>query len=177
MPGQLTIPKSSRLSLVGGIFKATFNAPTIGKYDFTNLKNAGGNFVNRGVPLGLVLNPTSIYFVNKLSFSMSIDEGVFLSSIDTTTPDTIPNVNFRPPPENINIYNYPLRLLNYFDNRDIDSFFIVSNAKDILAADFRAVLNQTADLVGIGTVYAQVSICIYEINDYDFKSQFTSSIK
>jgi hypothetical protein len=162
------IPRSSRLFLIGGTFKAVLNDPTIGKYDFTNYK-VGGDRVNVAVPLGLAMVPKYLYFFNKINFSLSIDEGTFLTAIEA---GTVPTLSVKDSSTNKIIFGSPFRLFRYFDGNDIDSFHYNLNSKGSFIADFQCLLSQVADLVGIQTILAQVSFSVYEIIDIEYINNF-----
>ena len=158
------IPKSAKLAVIGGLFKAELNNPTIGKYDFINYK-VGGNRFNALVDLGLAMNPNYLYFFHQMNFSLSIDEGTFLNAIE---PGTVPELSIKDSSSRKSIFKSPFRLFRYFENSAVDSFHLNSNANARLIADFQCVLTQVADLVGVLNVYAQVSLSVYEITDNSF---------
>jgi hypothetical protein len=168
-----TIPKNSRLSVVGGIFKGVFNSPSAGKYDFTNYTVAGtrGNY---SVPLGLNLRPNYLYFFHQLNFSLSIDEGTYLTAIDS---GTVPTLTIKDSTTNKTIFNQPFRMFRYFENAAIDTFHYNLNLNDELIADFQCILNQVAEIVGVGTIYAQASLSIYEIMDHKYIEEFKKESK
>lgn len=164
----LNIPRSSRLSLLGGIFKGVLGNPTVGKYDFTNYKE-GGNRFNVAVPLGLPMNPKYLYFFHELNFSLNIDEGTFLTAIEA---GTVPTLSVKDSTTNKILFGSPFRLFRYFEGNAIDSFHYNLNSAGIFIADFQCLLNQIADLQGIQTVLAQVSFSIYEITDITYINEY-----
>jgi hypothetical protein len=167
-----TIPKGSKLVIVGGIFKAVFGNPTIGKYDFTNYKT-GGNRFNVAVPLGLYMNPNYLYFFHQMNFSLSIDEADFLTAIE---PATVPTMTIRDSTTRKNIFHAPFRLFRYFENAAVDSYHFNLNANAILNADFQAVLFQVPNIIGITDLYAQVSFSVYEIADESFIREYKREV-
>jgi hypothetical protein len=170
---QNTIPRSSKLYIAGGVFKATLNNPTIGKYDFTNLK-VGGNRVNVSVPLGLAMNPNYLYFFHQMNFSLSIAESDFLQAIEAGSVPELAikdNTNFR------NIFHAPFRLFRYFENAAVDSFHLNLNANAVLIADFQSNLNLIASLVGITDIYAQVAFSIYEITENKYIKDYKREVQ
>lgn len=162
------IPRSSRLFLIGGKFKAVLNDPTIGKYDFTNYK-VGGDRVNVAVPLGLAMVPKYLYFFNKINFSLSIDEGTFLTAIEA---GTVPTLSVKDFSTNKIIFGSPFRLFRYFDGNDIDSFHYNINSTGNFIGDFQCLLNQVPDLVGVQNIIAQVSFSVYEIINIKYINDF-----
>jgi len=158
------IPKTSKLCVIGGIFKSSFGVPTVARYDFTKNLTAG-NRTNVAVSLGLAMNPSYLYFFHQINFSMSIDEGTFLQAIET---GTVPELSIKDSTSRKNIFNQPVRLFRYFENAAIDSYHLNLNANTELIADFQAVLIQVADLVGVADIFAQVSLSVYEITEEEF---------
>lgn len=167
------IPKSARLAVVGGIFKAVLNNPTIGKYDFTNYAPAGSRY-NVAIPLGLGLNPNYLYFFHQMGFSLSCDEGTFLSAIE---PDTVPEIKIRDSTTNKSIFHAPFRLSRYFENSAVDQFFFNMNSNAVLIADFQAILQVVPALIGVSDLYGQVSFSIYEITDQRYISEYKKEAK
>jgi hypothetical protein len=166
-----TIPDSSRLMIVGGVFSADYNDPTIGRYNFTDIKT-GGNYRNRGVNLGIELNPGSLYYADKLSFSANIDESDFLETIDLSSTENIPKFYMRTAIDLKSVYAYSSRIFKYYENFEIGQYFFNQNVKNYLVADFSAVLKQNANMVGVGTIFAQLSLSIYEIVDTNFIGKY-----
>jgi hypothetical protein len=162
------IPKKSHLSVIGGLFRAVLNNPTAGKYDFTNYAPVAARY-NVAVDLGLAMNPDYLYFFSQMSFSLSMGEGVFMSAIDA---GTVPTLTVRDSSTMKNIFHAPFRLFRYFENAGVDSYHFNANRTARLIADFQAVLVQTADLVGVSDVYAQVTFAVYEIIDPSFIANY-----
>jgi hypothetical protein len=155
------IPKSAKLSVIGGIFSADLGNPNAGEYDFIQLGITGGR-TNVTVPLGMSMSPSYLYFFHKMNFSLSIDESVFLQAIK---PGTIPELTIRDSSNGKDLFYAPMRLFRYLENQAIDSFHFNLNSNASFIGDFQAVLVQVADLVGVQTIYAQVSLDVYEITD------------
>jgi hypothetical protein len=162
------IPQSSKLCIIGGVFKSTFGNPTVGMYDFTNYK-VGGNRFNVAVDLGSALNPNYLYFFHQMNFSLSIDEGIYLRSIN---PATVPELSIRDSSNRKNIFHAPFRMFRYFENAAVDSFHFNLNSNAALIADFQAVLIQVAETVGVADIFAQVSFSLYEIKDNDYINNY-----
>lgn len=168
MPLNNKIPQNSKLAIIGGVFKGVLGSPSPGKYDFINYSVAGV-LQNNAVELGLRMRPNFLYFFHQIQFSMSIPEGDFLAAID---PGTVPTLTVRESTTRNNIFYAPFRLFRYFENGAADSFHFNLNENASIIADFQAVLSQTAALIGIDTVYAQVSFSVYEITDKKFIEEF-----
>jgi hypothetical protein len=168
MPLNSIIPKNSHLSVIGGLFKAVLNVPTIGKYDFINYAPAGSRF-NVAVDLGLAMNPNYLYYFHQMSFSFSFGEEIYLSAID---PGTVPALTIRDSSTSKNIFHAPFRMLKYFENAAVDSFHFNLNTNAHMIADFQAVLVQVPAIIGITDIFAQVSFMVYEISDPSFKEKY-----
>jgi hypothetical protein len=166
------IPRSSKLCIAGGIFKATINNPTLGKFDFTNIKVAG-NRLNVAVPLGLAMNPNYLYFFHQVNFSLSIDEADFLQAIDA---GTVPELSIKDSTTRKNIFHAPFRLFRYFENAAVDSYHLNLNANAELIADFQSLLVMIAPLVGVSDIYAQVAFSIYEITEEKFIKNYKREV-
>lgn len=162
------IPDGSRLMIVGGVFSADFNNPTIGRYDFTESLTAGGDYRNRKVNLGIELNPGSLYYADKLSFNCNIAESDFLETIDLSSQENIPKFYMRTSVDLKSVYAYSSRIFKFYENFEIGQYFFNSNVKNYLLADFGAKFKQNANMVGVATMFAQLSMSIYEIVDTDF---------
>lgn len=158
------IPKSSECAVIGGIFKATFNAPTIGYYDFTNYPTVITKS-NNAVSLGLDMNPNYLYYFHQFNFSISTDESIFLSAI---APGTFPEFKIRDSITKKQLFHHTFRLIKYYSNAAIDFFYYNLNSNTSMVGDFQALLTQPASLVGISALYAQISFTVYEITDVKF---------
>jgi hypothetical protein len=172
MPLNIKIPDDSDLAIVGGVFKAVLNNPTVGKWDFTNYK-VGGTRFNYGVPLGLAFEPNYLYFFHQFNFSLTIDEATYLTAL---TPGAVPLLSVKDTSTQKNIFHAPLRVFRYFENSAIDSFHYSANKNAELTADFQCVLDQVADLVGITTIFAQVSMSVYQIKNQKFIKAYESQV-
>lgn len=170
MPLNVAIPKKSDLSVVGSIFHGVLNNPAIGSYDFT-MYAPGGTRANVAVDTGLPMNPNFLYFFHQMNFSLSIDEQVYLRTIRA---GTVPELILRDSITMKSIFHQPFRMIQYFENAAIDSYYLNINAQARLVCDFNGILDQIVpELVGVNDIYAQVSLSIYEITDRDFINLYT----
>ena len=135
-----TIPKSSRFIQVDIDFLSTFNDPTLGKYNFDIP-------ANRGVVLLEPVNRTSVYLIDRYSFSATIPDGTYLEAVETT-----PTAQLRKRIDGIPIYQKPIPCINYIDNAEALAYFwsfesaIDQAQQDAVIIDFRGILGQPADL-------------------------------
>lgn len=157
-----TIPPSSKFVQVDQIFLATFNNPTLNKYDFNIPAN-----INR--VLLDPMTPTSIYIIDRISFSAQIAEGTYLEAIDVTpTAQLTLRIN------GMQIYYKPIPCINYIDNAECQCYFWSKvSAKDLTMQDalcvtFRGILNQVAAMAGLLTIRCLLSLSLYEIVDRNF---------
>jgi hypothetical protein len=144
--------------------------PTPGLYDFTNFKNADGGKFNFAVDFGLNMSPNYLYFFHQLNFSMSIEEGAYLNAIE---PDTVPILKVKDSSSNTPLIHYPLRMFRFFESTAIDCFYKNANTNARITGEFQCRLQDTADLVGLDDIYAQVSISVYEITDNDYIAKYS----
>lgn len=145
-------------------FTATFNAPLVGGYDW----NVAGN---TGVPFQLI-RKNQLYLIERYSFSATIAEGDFFQAVTT-----VPTLSVRIPREtDKQIYPTPIPLVNYVDGLET-LIYAFSNEDQQLEATFRGQLNQTAPLVGVPTITAQVQFNIYEVKNKDWIENFLGRTK
>jgi hypothetical protein len=162
------IPASSKLYIAGGVFVSSLNNPTIGFYDFTNRLTAG-NRDNVAVALGMAMSPNYLYYFHQMNFSLSIDESAFLAAIKAGTN---PELKIKDSSNQSALFPRPFRLFRYYENAALDSFHLNTNQNASMIADFQGLLAQTADLVGITDIYAQVSFSVYEITSQAFIKKY-----
>ena len=145
-----TIPKDSRFIQSVNLFTATFNNPALGQYSFNIAANIG--------QIVFPITKTSIFFLERYSFSTTMAEGVYLENVAT-----LPVFRLRRQSDGLVIYKRPLPCVNYIDNAEAICFFNSDNENDNLLCDFTGILNQSAALVGVNTVTAQITLNLYEI--------------
>jgi len=138
-------------------FAAAFNVPTPGQYDFgTPVVPIAAN-VQIAIP---VLNPNYVYMIDRVSFSASIDEGVYLESIAVTPEIRLYLQNTTYP-----LYARGLPGVNYKDNLEWRYWFWTGKKNDALIVRLTGSLNQVAATVGVATIFANLSMVIYEENN------------
>jgi len=134
-------------------FAANFNVPTVGQYDYGIAANVDQVVIGS-------LNPNFVYIIDRVSFSASIPEGVYLESVNT-----VPTARLRFRNTDYGIYPRPLPGVNYKDNLEWRFFFWTEKKNDALLVTFDGALNQVAATVGVPTIYANLSFVIYEENN------------
>ncbi len=155
----IAIPVSAQVIPTVNRFTATFNAPTINRYDF-------------GIPANtdqaiLTTENRSIYIMEQIAFSMDIAEADFENSINI-----VPRIRFTRAGPNTQIFQAPLPFANYFDGLNIFMFFYSAIGGDVLQGTFTGLLNQIPATVGKLTITANVQLQIYKINDTDWIKKF-----
>jgi hypothetical protein len=136
-------------------FAADFNNPTAGEYDF-GIEAAP---LPANIQPVLKLNKAHVYLIDRVSFSASIDEGVYLRSI---IPGRTPEARLYFQTPNRTVYSKPFPCINYKDNLEWRFWFWSPLQGDTLQVRFFGSLDQVAETVGVDTIYAQLSLVIYE---------------
>jgi hypothetical protein len=145
-------------------FTATFNNPTLNKYDFEIAGNTDQPF--------LPVKKQHLYLFDKISFSGSMDEGVFLKAVDTAAGVPSTKISIRIPSQlNKLIYRDKIPIINYIDNSDVQ-FYAYAEQDDTLTVSMEGVLSQVAELAGELTIYLQLTCNVYEIRNIDWIDNF-----
>jgi len=155
----LVIPRDSIFRPVVNLFTATFNTPTLGKY-------------NWGVPANqkqevLKINYQNLFYISTMNFSATVPESAFLENIEIT-----PKVQFVMDQNNESMYGGAYPLVKYLHDNDISAFFWSRQADDILTATFTGQLGQNASMIAFSSVIAVLALNTYEITDKAFIEKF-----
>lgn len=145
------IPKNSRPIQTESIFTATFNVPTLARYDFGIPANVGV-FAHR-------TNKQSVYYLDRTNFSLDIGEALFKEAIDVS-----PKVRVVSQETGTQKFQSVIPFINYVDNLAYTYFYTEPNGRDIQLTLFGS-LTQPVGLVGRVTVRALVQLNVYEIVD------------
>lgn len=159
----IKLPITARPTLTSNIFTATWNNPTVNKYDFTNVAANQNQTV-------LVMTGASIYIIERANFSMTIPEGVFQESIDSAA--SVPQMVFTSLKTNQQIFPRPQPFINYVDNLELLLFVPSNQSEDEIQVGFECVLDQVAATVGIVTIKAFLQLNIYEVQNTDWVRRF-----
>ncbi len=138
-------------------FQATFNNPTPGEYDFGTPAAPLAVNIQDAIP---VLNPNYVYMIDRVSFSASIDEGVYLRSVTVTPEIRLFFANTSYP-----LYARGMPGVNYKDNLEWRYWFWTGKKNDRLVVRLTGSLLQVAETVGVPIIYANLSMVIYEENN------------
>jgi len=153
------IPHSARFIPTTNIFTATFNAPTVGAYNFGIAANAN-QVVTR-------LLPGSVYLIDRISIGGDISEGSFLDAIET-----LPQLTLRKSQTKEIVYEKSLPIVQYIDDQDVIAWVETKKSDEDLTVDLTGLLDQTADLVGEVDIKIFVSYSIYAIESSVFEFWF-----
>lgn len=154
----IAIPVSAQVYQTKTVFSATFNTPTINRYDFNSL-------ANRNVDI-LTLKSRAIYIIERTNFSMNISEENFQDSIVTA-----PAISIKREVPNQQIYETPFEFVNYVDNLEMYAFFGSGQNEDKLQGTMTGVLQQTPTFTKM-VVNAFLQFNIYKINSQEWIAKF-----
>lgn len=162
----IKLPVTARPTLTSNIFTSTWNVPTIGRYDFTNVLGNQNQLV-------LSMTGSSIYIIERVCFSTSLDEGKFQESIDSAI--SVPQLLFRTQKTERQIYDRPLPFINYVDNLELLLYVPGNQSRDEIIVTFQCVLNQIPATVSTVTIKAFLQLNIYEVQNTDWIRRFYHS--
>lgn len=138
--------------VTGNSFTATFNLPTVGLFDFEIAANENIKILD--------MVPTSLYFIERISFGTNMGSEAYNESIVT-----IPNIQF------LTLKTLKPALLNtqpfvvYFNNFETIAVVSTKQDPDELLGTFRGQLKQVAATAGWPSVTANISFNIYEVQN------------
>lgn len=160
------ISKGAKFIQTVNFFQATYNNPTPGRYDFGVNANTRQNVIG--------INKDSLYFIDRINFSCTLPESEYLSVIDTT-----PEIQLFYGQRGGPVYVKPLPVVNFIDNQETNTYFQnfgQDNFSDtFLTVSMRGTLNQSAALVGVTEIKAQLSFNIYEVTEQEFIRAFNNA--
>lgn len=154
------IPQQARFIPTSTVFSAPFNVTIPGKYDFT------GTVANQNVSV-LTFQPNTVYLIERMSAGGNITEGQFLESIST-----FPSLYVKKQLGNRVVYEKPIPIANYFDGQEAAAYVISDKGGDQLLLTFEGVLNQLPSMIGIATVYIQISLNVFAIDSNFWNNSF-----
>lgn len=143
-----------------------FSAPFVGGfYDF----GAAGN-TNTDLLL-IKLSPSSVYVMERINFFANVKDSDWLEGMDTeaTFPNFVCSFKFN---KSTSVWPEPVRCVNYIDNEEQVVFFRTSRRDEQLLITFSGRVKQTAGMVGINPLLAQVNFTIYEVTDSEWVKKF-----
>lgn len=144
-------------------FTATFNVPTVNRYDF-------GIAANTNVPF-LPSRRNHLFLFERYSFSATVAEAEFFQATQPATT-TIPLLSIRIPSQNNRqIHPDPIPLINYVDGLEA-VMWAHSLQDENFTATFTGSLAQTAGMGAPATITAQVQFNVYEVSNKDWIENF-----
>jgi len=159
----IKLPISARPTLTSNIFTATWNNPTLNRYDFTNVAGNQDQTVIR-------MTGASVYVIERVNFSATIPEGVFQESIDSAI--SVPQLIFKTDKTDSPIFDRPQPFINFVDNLEMLLFVPGDQSDDEIQVTFQCVLNQVPATVGIVTIKAFLQLNVYEVENTDWTRRF-----
>lgn len=152
------LPRRIRYVPASGIFTATFNVPTVGKYDYNG----------QVVTLAQRLLPNSVYLIDSLSIAGTVSSEDFLSAIDQ-----IPQLTIVKTLNDENIFDGPIQIHSFSTDRQIVHFYKTGHNNTGIAGKLTGVLNQIPDFVGLATISLSINLSIHAIDESSFEKDFT----
>jgi len=166
----LSIPAYTQFLQPVKRFTATFNNPTLNKYDFGVAGNTDQPF--------LQVKKQYLYLFDTFSFSAQMIEGVFLKAVDDDSngnPSTLISIRI-PSQNNKLLYREKIPVINYVDNSETQ-YYAYSQQDESLVISFEGVLTQVDELIGEVTVKAQLTCNVYEIRNKNWIDNFLDRTK
>jgi len=159
----ITIPVDARPIFTDNTFTTTFNAFTLGRYDFTSDPTAQNQIVMK-------LNPDSVYILEGIEFSMDTGETDMHKSRDPAF--TSPRLRLTTVREQQELFTGGLPVSNYLDDFEIVLFYSSSQRGDFLRCSFEGVYRQRGDLVAQVELSAFLNLIVYEIKSTQWTGKF-----
>jgi hypothetical protein len=150
------LPKTARFLQCNTSVVATFNAPTLGKYNF-----------NSQIADVLTMQANSIYFIERVNIGGTIPEEEYLYAIDT-----LPTAEFFNSVTRQQVLPRPIPVVNYIDNQEINAWVWTDGDGQPLQLRIAGILRQTPFLVGMNTVTLNIQVNVYDVADKAFIQQF-----
>ena len=151
------LPRRIRYIPATALFSATFNVPTIGKYDFAGTKQV---FID-------TLLPNTVYLIDSISIAGNVASEDYLAALDI-----IPTFTLRKSFQNEHIFDRPIEIQSFSTDRQIVHFFKTGLNNCGLVADITGRLNQIAAFIGIATIKLSINLSIHAIDESDFEKFF-----
>lgn len=157
----VSIPRKNHIQLPAVTINASYNIPTPGKF----VCNASRVNVTE-------LDLNSIYLISGFSFSTSIAESLYLTAIDPTKQLKIQLFTKK----NLNVFKYPIPLLKYHENSELNAYVRTSNSTDFLQISGNGEFYQVADLIGITNIVLSISFFLYQIDSNEFNKYYNEDL-
>ncbi len=159
----ITIPVDARPIFTDNTYTTTFNAHTLGRFDFTNEPTAQNQVV-------MQLNPNSVYLLEGVEFSMQTGEIDMHKSRDPAEPS--PRLRLTTLREGQELFTGGLPVTNYLDDFEIVLFMSSAQEGDQLRCSYEASFLQRGDLVGQNNLSAFLNLIVYEVNSSQWTGKY-----
>lgn len=159
------IPTQSRFIPTSTVFTAVFNAITPARYDFAN------TVANQNVNV-LLLQPGTVYLIERMNAGGNLGEEQFLESIDVFPELAIRRSASR----GEGVYNRSIPILNYFDGMECAAWVFTDKKDDWLTLTLSGLLSQLPSMIGILTAKIQISLSIFAIESAYFNGSFRDAL-
>jgi hypothetical protein len=154
------VPSTSRYRDRSIRFTGTFNAPTLGVYDFVIPANTG--------VLVMPFSTFPVYLIDSFYVSATVDEGPFVQALTAN----LLRVQLRRQSDGQAVFSEPVPTIKYSDGQSCTAYAQGAQVQDALLIDCLGVLSQPAALVGVAAITLQVGFRIYEIVDNEWIRRF-----
>jgi len=151
------LPRRIRYIPASAIFTATYNAPTVGKYDFAGQQKT---FI-------LKLLPHTVYLIDSISIGGTVSAEDYLAALDV-----VPVFTLRKSLDEEAIFDVPFPIQGFSTDRQIVHFFKTGQNNCGLIASITGTLNQTAPLIGISTISLSINFSIHAIDESSFEKTY-----
>ena len=143
-------------------FRATFNNPTLGKY----------NFSAAAPVVAFETTENTVFLIERISTSATIAEGTFLQNVETPL-----ELSFRLRSTNEILFTKPLPMLLYYTNAEFSGWTQRELKNDAIICKLTGILGQNADLVGIPQIDFLVALDVYRIDLTEFQKSFRGAVE
>jgi hypothetical protein len=143
-------------------FRATFNNPTIGKYDFSAAPAV----------VAFETSENTVFLIERISTSATIAEGTFLQNVEQPLALT-----FKLRSTGEVLFSQPLPMLLYYTNAEFSGWLQRELKNDAILCSLTGILGQNADLVGIPQIDFLVALDVYRVDLTDYQKLFRGAVE
>lgn len=169
------IPRDSRFIQVHVGFRAEYNNPTAGYYDYGVARNQ-----NREI---LELRPQSVYLLERMSINSDIPEPTYIEALSTGagTAAQVPGFRLITQINQLPVYAQRIPVVNYLDSSEAVAYFwsyqkqrnnVNNPVFDNLLITASGRVGQPASMVGILNIHTYIQFNIYEIVNRGWITEF-----
>jgi len=154
------IPHQARFIPTVTTFKADFNVPTVGKYNFDVLANQNIEVIP--------LIGNTVYLIDRLSLSADISELSYQNAVENNPP----LITFKRKIQKEIVYQKDYPVLNYIDDQDFTAWIHSEKGGDVLTVSIKGIIAQTNDLIGVDAIRLFLNLSIYAIDSNTFQEYY-----